>query len=259
MIKLAIAPIIGITCSMEYDIEGREYPTAYAFDYLKRNYYEAVEQSGGIPMALPNSRRIENVNSLLKVVDGLLISGGNDVDPACYGEERKAENLSITPERDHLEMALVNQAHALQMPMLAICRGMQLANVVFGGSLYQDSSFEPEFLDHTLEGSTTYHKKHPVIIKEGSKLFQIVKERRIMVNTSHHQMVKNVGTGLVVSAWSEKDGVIEALETEDDRFLICVQWHPELLKEKSSAVLFDALIQSADEFKSRKSRHSAGH
>ena len=263
-------PIIGITCSMEYEDKKRKYPTAYAFDYIKRSYYEVVEKSGGVPVVLPNTKRTELVDRFSNIVDGLIISGGNDVDPVFYGERRKAKNLNITRERDLFEIALVRKAKAKRVPILAICRGMQLVNVAFGGSLYQDfsfrmnsslglspsgrsqdESFEKKFLDHTLEGSALYHKKHPVIIQKESKLFRIIGRRKIMVNTSHHQMVKKVAPKFIATAWSEKDGVVEAIELVDDNFLLCVQWHPELMKDRSSKALFDSLIQSALEYKKK--------
>ena len=252
MNKKKIAPVIGITCSMEYDEKGRRYPTAYAFDFLKRSYYEAMKRSGGIPILLPNTTKGNNVHPLLNLLDGLLISGGNDVDPVFYGEKKEAKNLNITPERDVFELSLVRKARNRGIPMMAICRGMQLMNVAFGGNLYQDFSTEKSFRDHTLEGSTIYRKKHAIIIQEGSKLFDIIRKKRIMVNTSHHQMVKKVGTGLVATAWSEKDGVIEAIETEEDGLILGVQWHPELMMDKNSKVLFDWLIQSASRYKLKK-------
>ncbi len=238
-------PVIGITCSMEYRDKKRKYPTAYAFDYVKRSYYEAVERSGGVPVVLPNTRRTELVDRFLSIVDGLIISGGNDVDPVFYGERKKVKNLSITRERDLFEIALVKKAKARQTPILGICRGMQLVNVALGGDLYQDFSYEKKFLDHTLEGSILYNKRHPVVIQKESKLFHIIGKSRIMVNTSHHQMVRKVAPGLIATAWSERDGVIEAVESKGDRFLLCVQWHPELMKDRGSKALFDWLIQSA--------------
>lgn len=245
-------PIIGITCSMEYGDKRRKYPTAYAFDYMKRSYYEAVENSGGVAVILPNTKITEVVNELLNTVDGLIISGGNDVDPVFYGERKKVKNLSITRERDLFEIALVKKAKAKRIPILAICRGMQLVNVAFRGSLYQDFSFEKGFLDHTLEGSALYNKKHSVIIREGSRLFNIMRRRKIMVNTSHHQMVKRVAPKFVATAWSEKDGVIEAIESKDDHYLLGVQWHPELMTDRGSKALFDSLIRSARECKLKK-------
>jgi len=245
-------PIIGITCSMDYDNKKRKYPTAYAFDYLKRSYYEAVERSGGVPLALPNTKKLNLMDEMLKVMDGLLITGGGDVDPQFYKEKKKAKKLWLTKERDLFEMALVRKARRKKIPILAICRGMQLVNVAFGGTLYQDFSFEKKFLDHTLEGSLLYHKKHPVVIKEKTKLSAIVRKKKIDVNTSHHQMVKKIAPGFIASSWSEKDEVIEGIETKDDKYLICVQWHPELTKDKSSRLLFDSLIAAANKRQSKR-------
>ena len=246
-------PIIGITCSMDYDNKERKYPTPYAFDYLKRSYYEAVEKSGGVPLILPNTKKLNLIDQMLKVVDGLVISGGNDVDPQFYKEKKKARNLNLTKERDLFEIALVRKARRKKIPVLAICRGMQLVNVAFGGTLYQDFSFEKKFFDHTLEGSSCYNKKHSVVIQDKTKLYSIIGRNRIEVNTSHHQMVKKIAPGFIVSAWSEKDEVIEGIETKDDNFLVCVQWHPELMKDKSSRLLFDSLIRAASKRKSETS------
>jgi putative glutamine amidotransferase len=237
---------------MEYDDKARKYPTAYAFDYLKRSYYEAVERSGGVPLILPNTKKLQLIDQMLKVVDGLLISGGNDVDPCFYNEKKIAKNLWSTKERDLFEITLVRKARRKEIPILAICRGMQLVNVAFGGTLYQDFSFEKQFLDHTLEGSLRYNKTHSVVISGNTKLYSIIGKKRIEVNTSHHQMVKKVAPGFILSAWSEKDEVIEGIETKDDHYLICIQWHPELMsefgscgKDKSSRLLFDSLIEAA--------------
>ncbi len=183
----------------------------------------------------------------MRVIDGLLISGGNDVDPQFYREKKKARNLNLTKERDLFEIALVRRARRKNIPVLAICRGMQLVNVAFGGTLYQDFSFENRFLDHTLKGSLLYNKKHSVVIQGKTKLHSIIKKKRIDANTSHHQMVKKVAPGFLVNARSQKDQVIEGIETKDASFLICVQWHPELMKDKSSRLLFDALIRAASE------------
>ena len=243
-------PIIAITCSMDYDNIERKYPTPYAFDYLKRSYYEAVEKSGGVPLALPNTKKLNLIDQMLRVIGGLLISGGGDVDPHFYNERKKAKNLNLTKERDLFEIALVRKARRKKIPILAICRGMQLVNVAFGGTLYQDFSFEKKFLDHTLEGSSLYNKKHSVIIQRNTNLYSIIRKEKINVNTSHHQMVKKIAPGFMVNAWSEKDGVIEGIETKDDSFLICVQWHPELMKDRSSRLLFDSLIKAANKRKS---------
>ena len=126
-----------------------------------------------------------------------------------------------------------------------------MVNVAFGGTLYQDSSFEKKFLDHTLKGSLLYNKKHSVVVQEKTKLHSVIKKKRIDVNTSHHQMVKKVAPGFMVNAWSEKDDVIEGIETKGGSFLICIQWHPELMKDKSSRLLCDSLVKVAGKRKSK--------
>lgn len=253
MKKLSRSPVIGITSSMEHEDRKRKFPTAYAFDYIKRNYYEAVEKSGGIAIPLPNTKKLDLIRDLLNLADGLLISGGNDVDPAFYVEKRKAGNLSITRERDIFEIELVKKAKDRNMPVLAICRGMQLVNVAFGGSLYQDFRMEPSFSDHTLQGSTIYKKKHRVVIRERSRLFEVIGKNRIMVNTSHHQMIKRVARGFVVTAKSETDGVIEGIEPEGDHPILCVQWHPELMKDKGSRALLDWLVKGSRKYRRARS------
>jgi len=254
MDRRAITPRIGITCSMEHQDRKRKSPTASTFDYLKKSYYEAVERSGGVSVLLPNTKRRDKIHEYLRMVDGILVSGGNDVDPVFYGERKRAKNLSITAERDFFEIALVRKAKAKRVPVLAICRGMQLVNVAFGGSLYQDFRFEKEFVDHTLKGSVRYHRRHPVTIREGSKVLGVIGKAKIMTNTDHHQMVKRVAPGFVATAWSKRDGVIEAIESNDDLYLLCVQWHPELMRDRNSKALFDSLVQSAREFKSRNQK-----
>jgi putative glutamine amidotransferase len=233
---------------MEDQDRKRKFPTPSRFDYLKRSYYEAVERSGGTALLLPNTIRMDKIREYLSVIDGLLVSGGNDVDPVFYGERKKAKSLSITRERDLFEIGLVSRAKGGRVPVFAICRGMQLVNVAFGGSLYQDFRFDERFMDHTLKGSAHYRRRHPVTIREGSKLFAVIGRKTVMVNTSHHQMVKRVAPGFVAAAWSKRDGVIEAIESKDDHFLLCVQWHPELMKDESSKALFDSFVQAAREF-----------
>jgi putative glutamine amidotransferase len=236
---------------MEDRDRKRKFPTASAFDYLKKSYYEAVERSGGVAVLLPNTNRTEKIREYLCMVDGVMVSGGNDVDPTFYGERRRARNLSITRERDRFEIASVRKAKTDSIPVLAICRGMQLVNVAFGGTLYQDFRFEEEFMDHTLKGSARYRRRHPVIIKEGSRLFGVIGKAKIITNTDHHQMVRKVAPGFVAAAWSKRDGVIEAIESRDEHYFLCVQWHPELMRDRNSKALFDSLVQSASEFRSR--------
>jgi putative glutamine amidotransferase len=249
MSRRAMTPRIGISCSMEHQDRKRSFPTPSTFDYLKRSYYEAVERSGGTALLLPNTRRMGKVGEYLSMVDGILVSGGNDVDPVFYRETKRANNLNITRERDIFEIELARKAKAKRVPVLAICRGMQLVNVAFGGNLYQDSRFEEEFMDHTLKGSASYGRRHPVTIEEGSKLFAVIGKAKIMTNTDHHQMVKKVAPGFVATAWSKRDGAIEAIESRDGHYFLSVQWHPELMRDRNSKALFDSLVKSAREFR----------
>ena len=249
--RRVMTPRIGISCSMERGDRKRRFPTPSTFDYLKRSYYEAVERSGGIALLLPNTGRLDKTREYLSTVDGILVSGGNDVDPIFYREKKKASNLSIARERDIFEIALARKAKAKRVPVLAICRGMQLVNVAFGGNLHQDFRFEKEFMDHTLKGSAGYGRRHPVTIEEGSKLFGVIGKTKIVTNTDHHQMVKRVAPGFVATAWSRRDGVIEAIESRDGHYFLCVQWHPELMRGRNSKALFDSLVCSASEFRAR--------
>lgn len=241
-------PVIGITCSIEEkEDRNRKYPQVYPFDYVKRQYYLAIEKAGGIPILLPNVDDLGLVDDILETVDGLLFSGGYDLDPKFYGESKPHRTLKITPGRDRFELSLVKKARARKIPVFGICRGCQLINVAYGGTLYQDISLRREFtLEHKIKQSSRYKKRHQVVIKEGSKLFSILGKKEIEVNTSHHQLIKKIAPGFVASAFSKEDGVIEALEGIEDDYLLSVQWHPEVpYDEKNSKLLFASLIESS--------------
>jgi putative glutamine amidotransferase len=246
-------PIIGITCSMEYDDSQRKVPTVYSFDYLKKNYYQAIIKAGGAPILLPNLEKLKLLDQIFPLVDGLLMSGGEDLDPIFYGEKVEFPSVNIRKERDNFELELVKKAHFKKIPILGICRGLQLINVLFGGSLYQDLKQNKNFSDHTLKGSVGYGGKHLINIMPQSKLFSILKKDKIQVNTSHHQMVKNLAEGFVVSAISETDGVIEGIEYKEADYLIAVQWHPEIMiDEKNSQLLFLSLVSAAKEYNQKQ-------
>jgi len=241
-------PVIGITCSIEEkEDRNRRYPLVYPFDYVKRQYYKAIEKAGGVPILLPNLVNIALIDEILNLLDGLLMSGGYDVHPQYFGEEILRSNVKITPDRDRFELALVRKARDKGIPILGICRGHQLINVAFGGTLYQDISLREEFtLEHKIKQSSRFKKRHQVIIKEGSKLFSILRKKEIEVNTSHHQLIKKIAPGFAASALSKEDGVIEALESPEDNYLLSVQWHPEVsYNEKNSKLLFRSLIESS--------------
>ncbi|OGC76160.1 MAG: hypothetical protein A2145_03085 [candidate division Zixibacteria bacterium RBG_16_40_9] len=239
-------PIIGITCSMVYQDEKRVSPTTLSFDYLKRVYFEAIENFGAAPVLLPNLTDLEFVEEWLKIVKGILVSGGEDVHPSFYGEEIVSDKVEVSQERDYLEIEFVKKAKDKEIPVLGICRGPQVINVAFGGSLYQDLSFRKEFtLDHTNTGIPKYSNRHEVVISEKSQLFKLLGKEKIWVNTYHHQIIKDTAPDLVATAWSQEDQVIEGIEHKSSK-IMGVQWHPEMmLEEESSQRLFKWLIDEA--------------
>jgi len=232
---------------MVYQDEKRESPTTLPFDYLKRAYFEAVENFGGTPVLLPNSTTMETVEEWFKILNGILVTGGEDVHPSFYGEEIESAEVEVTNERDYLEIELMKKAKAKEVPVLGICRGPQVINVAFGGSLYQDLALRKEFtLEHNNSGKPKYSNRHQIVLTENSKLNNIVEKKELWVNTYHHQIIKNIAPDFVATAVAKEDHVIEGIEHKNAR-IIGVQWHPEMmLEEESSQKLFKWLIQEAN-------------
>jgi putative glutamine amidotransferase len=168
-------------------------------------------------------------------LDGILFAGGEDVDPAFYGEQKKYENVQVNRVRDEFELSLLKRALDLRLPILGICRGAQLINVDFGGTLYQDLDEDaaPGF-DHrqTDSGKARNEITHTVTVTEPESLLGAVVQGSCRVNSIHHQAIRHLGRGLKVSAHSE-DGLVEAIEAADDYpFLLAVQWHPEEIVDR---------------------------
>ncbi len=234
---------------MDHEDKKRKYPFTFALDYLKRHYTEAVELAGGVPLVLPNIEKLELIDDIIKTIDGLLLSGGGDIHPSFFGQkiqkslQRSKRYLKITKERDRFEIELVKGAKEKNIPVFGICRGHQVINIAFGGTLYQDLSLlNHKTIEHSTKAKKKYKKKHSIQIKKGTKLYSIIKRGKIEVNTNHHQVIKDIAPGFIASARSE-DGVIEAIESKKDDFLISVQWHPEMsLDEKKSFALFKSFI-----------------
>ena len=171
-------PLIGITCYIDYDDPKRKYPFVFAFDYVKRQYYLAIQDFGGLPVILPNIEKMNLVDYYVKTLDGLLLAGGGDVHPSFFHERIKAKNLSIKIERDKFEIALAKKALRKKLPILGICRGHQVINIASGGTLFQDLSLRNQkTLNHKPETVIRFKKRHKVKIKENSKLFSIVKKK----------------------------------------------------------------------------------
>jgi putative glutamine amidotransferase len=226
-------PVVGITTYVEparwgaWELEAALIPFAYV---------QAVERAGARPLLVPPSDVA--VEETLDALDGVLFSGGNDLDPDTYGAEAHPETSGTRPERDRGELALLEGALARDMPVLAVCRGFQVLNVARGGDLVQHL---PEVVgDDRHREALGVFSEHPVRIEDGSKLGALLGDRA-PVKSHHHQGVGTVGRGLREVAWAD-DGTVEALEDPDRRFALGVLWHPE---EGEDMKLFEALVAEA--------------
>ncbi|MCG8401553.1 MAG: gamma-glutamyl-gamma-aminobutyrate hydrolase family protein, partial [Firmicutes bacterium] len=196
-------PVIGITCC--YETEKNQYQ-------LNRDYVDAVHFSGGIPLILPHYQDAA-VHIILEAIDGLLLSGGGDIDPALFCEEPWPENGDIDPHRDTFELALTAGAIAAEMPVLGICRGIQVINVAGGGSVCQDIGRVIQHPYKHDQQAPRWHPTHGIHIKHDSRLFDILGQEKLQVNSFHHQMVGTLARGFKITA-SSGDGVTEALEQQ---------------------------------------------
>jgi len=200
---------------------------------LTAAYVTALERAGLIPLIVPPLSSAEAAASVLDSVAGLVLTGGEDVDPARYGEKRHEKVVSVNAARDATEAALVEEARARGTPVLAICRGIQILNVALGGSLVQDIPTQCEStIDHDEEGART-SRSHEISIEPGSLIAKAVGTEHCSVNSFHHQSVKRVADGMRVTARSP-DGIIEGIEsTDEDWWAMGVQWHPEEMTESA--------------------------
>ena len=248
----AARPIIGITGN--YGTKGCE---------LAQGYYESVLQAGGIPLVLPPYTDAEALCQTLDRVDGILLSGGGDINPLLLGEEPIPGLHGICPQRDEMELQLVREAYNHQIPMLGICRGIQTLVAALGGTIYQDLNTqysEAPLVKHDQDLDRAY-ASHTVKVEAGStlaSLFPEAVEKGLPVNSFHHQAVHTPGPLLRVSA-KATDGVIEAVESNEFKSIIGVQWHPECFitrGERYMMPLFNWLITEASSFAEAKRIHS---
>jgi putative glutamine amidotransferase len=195
---------------------------------VPRNYVAAVQRAGGMALLLlPDPLLAAEPAQALGLVDGLLLAGGADIDPGAYGERAHAETTGTAPERDAFEIALARAAIERDLPLLGICRGMQLINVACGGTLHQHLPDHVGHGDHRRAVGSFDGADHDVEIVPGSLAEAVTRERLHAVKSHHHQGVDRVGEGLSVSGRATLDGLPEALEMPGRRFLLGVQWHPE--------------------------------
>lgn len=195
---------------------------------LPSSYIEAVQQAGGLALMIPpDPQLVVEPAEALASLDGLMLAGGADIDPAAYGEPRHPRTAESHPERDAVEIALVRGAISMDLPLLGICRGMQLINVALGGTLAQHLPERFGHDDHLRRPGTFDGADHDVQLREGSLIAEIAGETLHSTKSHHHQGVERIGEGLVVTGTAPADGLPEALELPGRRFVLGVQWHPE--------------------------------
>lgn len=244
-------PIVGIVLARVPEDHRFQPEPAYRFQFLKAQYFEPLEAQGLLPIAIPGTVQLENIPHYCDLISGLLLIGGEDINPECYNEPIDPLTHTLTPERDLIEIDLIRVCLKRGTPILGICRGLQILNVACGGTLHQDLSYCIGAGDHRQTGELDFSTQHTVQVVRDTTLHKIIREDRISTNTGHHQCVKTLGEGLRVSARSQ-DGVIEAVEGDD--FTIAVQWHPESwASDEASRRLFTAFAAAVAAGNSRTS------
>ena len=229
-------PVIGVTC----DVREEKRTLVFVF----RNYLDAVERAGGLPLPIPPLSDPALVPQVLSIVHGIVIVGGEDLDPALYGEEPLATHDPVPADRQRFDLALADALLAGETPTLGVCYGCQLLAVASGGALHQHI---PTQVGDDVAHAGKYPDLpfHPVEITEGSRLARTLGATRCEVNSAHHQAPKRLGAGLTATAIAP-DGVLEAFEADGDRFLLGVEWHPELITDRpEQQALFDELVREA--------------
>lgn len=218
-------PVIGITTDVTTDDK----------QILGNDYVQAVIRAGGLPFIIPVGLE-SDVDQIAELLDGLLLSGGADINPILFNEEPHADLGEVSPARDSSELELVGKMLAADKPILGICRGLQVMNVAVGGTLYQDLHKQNEgpILQH-VQKAPRAHASHFVQLTKGSLLEELAGSEQIRVNSYHHQSLKDVAPVFNVTGRAS-DGIVESVESTDKKFVLGVQWHPELLASKGDAV-----------------------
>lgn len=237
-------PVIGITLDEGRSPENPGRPSLPLYE-LKQAYVDAVADSGAVPVLLPFLSSPEAISRYLQLLDGLVVTGGAfDIPPDEYGAAAATGLGPLKPQRTHFERRILEAALGEGLPVLGVCGGMQLLNVVLGGTLIQHIPDEvPSALAHEQEHDPR-NPAHSVEIVQGSLLEKLVAARTLEVNTTHHQAVALLGRGLKCSALAV-DGVVEAIESESGDFVLGVQWHPELLADAACRAIYGGLAEAA--------------
>jgi len=230
-------PLIGITSDYSNDTNTIN---------LNSDYYWAIYRAGGHPVVIPYTDS-NDIHHLISILDGIMFTGGNDIDPGYYGELPHPKLGRINPIRDEFELKFCRLALENDKPVLGICRGAQLMNVVMGGTLYQD--LEDQLKSGTLikhiQSAPVWYATHEVKLDAGSGINRIMGHDNIRVNSFHHQAVKDLAGTFRATGWSS-DGVIEVIESDNHTFALGVQWHPERMftRDQTMLLLFKAFVEA---------------
>jgi putative glutamine amidotransferase len=215
-------PLIGICAAVE---RARWGPWDSNVLLVPRNYVSAVQAAGGLALMLPPDEVAAESPELLDLVDGVLLAGGSDVDPSSYGQRPHPKTTATSPERDRFELGLTRSALDRDLPLLAICRGMQVLNVAAGGTLVQHL---PDALGHDLHcHAPGAFADHDVRLEPGSRVAHALGLEHTSVKSHHHQGLAELGEGVEASGWAAPDDLVEAVELPERRFALGVLWHPE--------------------------------
>ena len=233
-------PLIGITTNQSTNVNG--HPTVM----LMQAYIHAIMQAGGVPVLIPSMIHADGWDALYSRLDGVLFSGGGDIALEHFAGEPHPRVYDVDPERDSIELNMIQASASDGKPFLGICRGAQMVNVGLGGTLYTHIHDQiPNPLDHDYPGDMRTALAHTVCLEAGGRLAQIMGAEQLHVNSLHHQGLKDLAPGLQAQAWAP-DGLVEAVELGGHPFGLAVQWHPEWLTgQEETRRLFRAFVEAA--------------
>jgi putative glutamine amidotransferase len=242
-----VNPVIGLCTALE---RARWSVWDQQAVLLPRSYVDAVQRAGGIALLLPpDPAAVEAPDTLLDLIDALLLAGGADMDPSTYGAEPHPSTLGTVPERDAFELALARRAMERDMPFLGICRGMQVMNVARGGTLTQHLPDDYGHHDHRRSLGSFDDADHDVRLAHDSLAARAAQEELHGTKSHHHQGVDRIGEGLEVTGWATIDDLPEAIEVPGSRFALGVQWHPEA---DETSPLIAALVEEARAYREER-------
>ncbi len=242
-------PVIGITCNFderdEVGLVTHLGAPCQKWHFVADHYIRSVEQAGGVPVLIPLYHNMETMREAAGRLDGLLISGGNDINPGEYRAAVQPYCGTVVPKRDRQDIFLARHIfNETQKPLLGICRGIQVINVACGGELYQDLEIEGNYRHHFCDMFPLNYGVHKVKLDVGSRIGKILGKETVSVNSFHHQAVKQAAPGFLTGARSE-DGVVESIESPGERFVLGIQWHPEMMHDsEEQQKIFRAFIEA---------------